>query len=222
MSDNAAFRSWLIAFAATALAVVVCVGYVDRPVALFFDAHLRRTAAWVWLSRALAPLDLAVIMGLLFLFGCGAWVVSGRLLRPWTRTPLLCSWAGMWATAADIIFKRIFGRAWPDPGYVQNRVYEFRLLHGAPYWDSFPSGTAAISAAIASVLWILAPRWRAISALIGVLLCVAVVVTNYHWIGDVIAGAFLGTSIGWMTVHLHRPIAMSQSNEAFGESPPLR
>jgi membrane-associated phospholipid phosphatase len=222
MSDNAAFRTWLFAFGATTVAILVCTAYVDRPIALFFDAHLRHTAAWGWISLALAPLDLVVIAALLFLLGCGAWVVSGRLLHPWTRTPLLCSWAGMWATAADIIFKHIFGRAWPDPVYVQNRVYEFRLLHGAPYWDSFPSGTAAISAAIASVLWILAPRWRAISALIVVLLCVAVVVTNYHWIGDVIAGAFLGTSIGWMTVQLHRPIGMSQSNEAFGESPSLR
>jgi len=115
----------------------------------------------------------------------------------------------MWAAAADIIFKHIFGRAWADPAYIQNRVYEFRLLHGGPYWDSFPSGTAAISAAIASVIWIMIPRWRAISAMIVVLLCIAVLITNYHWVGDVIAGAFLGMSIGWMTVELHRPFHRS-------------
>ena len=204
MSDDAAFQTWLFAFGATTVVVVVCIAYVDRPVALFFDGHLRRTAAWVWLSRALAPLDLVVIMALLFLLGCGVWVLSGRLLGPWTQTPLLCSWAGMWATAADIIFKHIFGRAWPDPAYIQNRVYEFRLLHGGPHWDSFPSGTAAISAAIAAVLWIKMRRWRAISTVIVVLLCVAVVIANYHWVGDAIAGAFLGTSIGWMAVELHR------------------
>jgi membrane-associated phospholipid phosphatase len=209
MSDDAAFRTWLFAFAATTVAVVMCIAYVDRPVALFFDAHLRHTAARVWLSRALAPLELVVLTALLFLLSCGAWVLSGRELGLWTRTPLLCSWAGMWATAADIIFKHIFGRAWPDPAYIQNRVYEFRLLHGSPHWDSFPSGTAAISAAIASVLWIEMPRWRAISSVIVVLLCVAVVITNYHWVGDVIAGAFLGTSIGWMTVQLQRSFRMS-------------
>jgi membrane-associated phospholipid phosphatase len=103
----------------------------------------------------------------------------------------------MWATAADIIFKHIFGRAWPDPAYIQNRAYEFRLLHGSPHWDSFPSGTAAISAAIASVLWIEMPRWRAISSVIVVLLCVAGVITNYHWVGDVIAGAFSG-HVDWL------------------------
>jgi membrane-associated phospholipid phosphatase len=111
----------------------------------------------------------------------------------------------MWATAADIIFKHFFGRAGPDP-YIQSHLYAFRLLHGGPLWESFPSGTAAISAAIASVLWIMMPRSRAISVMIVVLLSTAVVITYYHWVGDVIAGAFLGVSIGWMTVHLHRPL----------------
>jgi membrane-associated phospholipid phosphatase len=209
MRDDANFRTWVFASGATTVAVVVCIAYVDRPIALFFDAHLRHTAAWVWLSRALAPLDLVVITALLFLLGCGARVLSGHLLRPWTRTPLLCSWAGIWATTADIIFKHIFGRAGPDPAYIQNRIYEFRLLHGGPHWDSFPSGTAAISAAIASVVWIEMPRWRATSAVIVFLLCVAVVITNYHWVADVIAGAFLGTSIGWMTVQLQRTVRPS-------------
>jgi membrane-associated phospholipid phosphatase len=185
--------------------VVVCVAYVDRPVALFVDGRLRRTEVWLWLSRALGPLDLVVILALAFLLGCGVSVLSVRMLPPWTRTPLLCSWAAMWATAAAIIFKNIFGRAWPDPGYVRNRIYEFRLLHGGPHWNSFPSGTAAISAAIAAVVWIAMPRWRAMSALAVVVVCAAVVITNYHWVGDVIAGTFLGVSIGWMTVQLHRP-----------------
>jgi membrane-associated phospholipid phosphatase len=205
MGDKAAFRTLLSAFAATAFAAVVCIAYVDRPVAVFFEGHLRHTAAWVWLTRALAPLDLAVVMALLFLLGCGVWVVSGRPLSAWMQTPLLCCWAGMWAVAADIIFKRILGRAGPDPAYIQNQVYGFRLLHGGPHWESFPSGTAAVSAAIASVLWIVMPRLRAIGAVMVVLLCIAVVITNYHWLADVIAGVFLGTSIGWMTVRLQHP-----------------
>jgi membrane-associated phospholipid phosphatase len=205
MSDNVAFRNWVIAFAATLVAVAVCIAYVDRPVAKFFDLHLRHTIAWAWLDRALDPLNIVVLMALLFLFGCGAWIISGRSLRAWTQTPLLCSWAAMWSIAAEIIFKRIFGRGWPDPTYVQNRLYGFHLLHGGPHWQSFPSGTAMASAAIASVLWITAPRWRAIGVLATALSCVAVVIANFHWVGDVVAGAFLGASIGWMTVRLASP-----------------
>lgn len=205
MSNNVTFRNWVLAFAGTLIAVVVCIAYVDRPVAEYFDLHLRHTRTWVWLDRALAPLNLVVLMALLVLFGCGTWVISGRLLRSWTRTPLLCSWAAMWATAAEIIFKHIFGRAWPDPTYIQNHLYGFRVLHGGPHWQSFPSGTAMVSTAIVSVLWITVPRWRAIGVLAVALLCIAVVITNYHWVGDVIAGMFLGASVGWMTVQLAAP-----------------
>jgi hypothetical protein len=76
----------------------------------------------------------------------------------------------IWAVAADIILKHIFGRAWPDPGYVQNHLYGFHLLRGETTLGSFPSGTAAISAAIASVLWIVTPRWRVLGLLLVVLL----------------------------------------------------
>jgi membrane-associated phospholipid phosphatase len=209
MSDNVALRNWLLTFAATAIAVVVCIAYIDRPVAEFLDRHFRHTTTWAWLDRALAPLDLVVVAAMLFLFLSGAFAVSGRRFGSWARTPLLCSWAAMWATAADIILKHIFGRAGPDPTYIQNHLYGFRLLHGGPHWESFPSGTAAISAAIVSVLWIVMPRWRVIGALIVALLCAAVVITNYHWVADVIAGAFLGMSIGWMTVQLATKASLS-------------
>jgi membrane-associated phospholipid phosphatase len=209
MSDNIALRNWLFAFAATTIAVLACIGYVERPVAEFFDGRLRHTTTWSGLTARWLLSILLVVTALLFLFGCGTWVMSGRLLSSWTRTPLLCSWAAIWATAADIILKHIFGRAWPDLTYIHNHLYGFRLRHGGPHWQSFPSGTAAISAAIVSVLWIVKPRRRATGVLTVSLLCVAVVITNFHWVGDVIAGTFLGTSIGWMTVQLAPPARLS-------------
>jgi membrane-associated phospholipid phosphatase len=84
----------------------------------------------------------------------------------------------MWAVAADIIFKHIFGRGWVDPTYIQNHLYGFHLLHGGQCWESFPSGTAAISSAIFSAIWNLMPRLRAAGVVIVVLLCLAVVINT--------------------------------------------
>jgi membrane-associated phospholipid phosphatase len=204
VSNNASFRNWLAALAVTTVAVIVCIAYIDRPVAEFFDVHLRG-APRVWINRALAPVDLIVVMALLFLLACGMRVVFGGALAPWTRTPLLCCWAAMLATAAETIFKQLFGRGWPDPTYVRDHVYGFHWLRGGPHWESFPSGTAAISFAVATVLWIAAPRWRAFAVAATSILCVAVVVINGHWVGDVIAGAFLGVTIGWITVAMQVP-----------------
>jgi membrane-associated phospholipid phosphatase len=205
MTDKTAFRKWLIAFASTAIAVVICDAYVDRPVANFFEQNVRHTIAWSWIERALSPLDYIVLAALMFLLVCGLRAMFGGALATWTHAPLLCSWAAMWAVAAQMIFKRVFGRGWPDPTYVQDHLYGFHWLQGGLHWESFPSGTATISVAIASVIWIAAPRWRGAAALAASLLCIAVVVTNDHWVGDVLAGAFLGANIGWMTIALQSP-----------------
>lgn len=208
MSNRVELRNWLLAFAAKAVTVVLCVAYVDRPVAHFFHQHLRRSASWIWIDCILAPLNLVVPLALLSLAGCGIWAKSGHSPRSWTRTPVLCSWATVWAALATESFKHILGRGSPDPLFVQDHLYGFRFLDGGSHWHSFPSGTAAISTAILVVLWILQPRWRTVGAAIVALLCITVVVTNYHWVGDVIAGVFLGTLIGRMTV---RPAGKDES-----------
>ena len=211
------FRRWLITLALCVIAVLVSVSYVDRPAAEFFNTRVRHTELWGWLDHLLAPFVLIPVVALLFLLGSGCWLLSGRQLGAWTLKPLLLSWSAIWALAAEFIFKEIFGRAWPDPGYVENHIYGFRLLHGGPHWSSFPSGTATISAAMVATLWLVAQRLRLPGAFLAVLLCSGVVVTNGHWLSDVIAGAFLGASIGWMTVLLLGP----QVLRALSEDPSL-
>jgi len=199
------FRRWLPTLALCVLAVMVSVSYVDRPVAVYVDTHVRHTGWWGLLGHFLAPLVLVPVAALVFLLGSGCWLLSGRQLGAWTLKPMLCSWSATWALAAEFLLKRVFGRAWPDPAYVEKHIYEFRFLHGGPHWDSFPSGTAAISAAIVATVWLVMPRWRLPSVWLAVLICSAVVITNGHWLSDVIAGAFLGASIGWTTVLAARP-----------------
>ena len=51
-----------------------------------------------------------------------------------------------------------------------------------------------------SVLWICYPRFRVLYALCMAAVAVALVAANFHFLGDVIAGGFLGVSTGWLTV----------------------
>jgi len=202
MIHDGRFRPWLLTLALCVIAVLVSVSYIDRPVAVFFNAHVSHTELWVWLDHFLAPFVLIPVAALLFLLALGCWLLSGRQLSTWTLKPLLCSWSAIWALAAEFVFKEIFGRAWPDPSYLENRLYGFRFLHASPHWNSFPSGTATISAAIVATVWFIAPRLRLLGVVVALLLICGVVVTNGHWLSDVIAGAFLDASIGRMTVLL--------------------
>jgi membrane-associated phospholipid phosphatase len=202
----------LLALVLCAAATGLSIAFADVPLALFLDAHVRHTQFWVWLNLAIHPIPLIVVAELLFLFGCGIWRACGKPFRPWTEVPLLCSWATIWAVAAEHIFKHIFGRGWPDPTFVRDHLLGFHFLHGETYWNSFPSGTSAISLAILAVLWTTRQNWRFASSSIVVLIHAAIVVGNYHWLSDLIAGAFLGWAIGSCTVKLLYPLLISQRN----------
>jgi membrane-associated phospholipid phosphatase len=197
-------RSWIAAFALCVAAVLLCMAYVDRPVADYVQANIRGTALFGWTVRALTPLPAVLVLILALFLASGAWALGGRPLAPWTETPLLCAWALVWAFATTIVLKQLFGRSWPDPAWVMHRAYAFHPLRGGPGYEAFPSGTAAVAGAMLAVLWIRAPRLRAAYALLFALACAGVVVINGHWVADVIAGGFLGASIGWMTVRLLR------------------
>jgi membrane-associated phospholipid phosphatase len=59
-----------------------------------------------------------------------------------------------------------------------------------------------VSIALLCALWTSIPRWRVPGLLISVLLQSGVIIGNFHWLSDVIAGAFLGVTIGWSRVRL--------------------
>jgi membrane-associated phospholipid phosphatase len=100
------------------------------------------------------------------------------------------------------LLKGVFGRTWPtswlgdNPSLIDNGVYGFYPFHFDKAYGSFPSGHAAAVLAVISILWLSLPRWRWLYALAGIALCAALVVLNYHFVGDVIAGAMLGSITG--------------------------
>lgn len=200
MPDPPTYRRLLLALALCAISVPVCICYLDRPAAEYFNSHVRPFVLWIWLNHLLAPLVVIPVVALLFQFGAGFWLIFGRRLANWTLTPLLYSSGIIWAIAAEFVLKRLFGRGSPDPTYLANHFYGFRFLEGGDGWSSFPSGTATIALTIVTITWLRLPRWRVAVSILASLACIGVTVTNAHWVSDVIAGAFLGACIGWMTV----------------------
>jgi len=85
---------------------------------------------------------------------------------------------------------------------IRNGEYKFHWFAGASGYNAFPSGHMAAAAAILGILWICYPKARPPCLVVGVLIAGALVVSNFHFVGDVIAGAFLGCSVAWMTVIL--------------------
>ena len=202
------FLTWLIALAATTAAALLSMAYVDRPVADYVHIHLMQSQMIQALAKGLGPLVIFVGLGLFVLVASGCWVLAGRTLSARMETPLLCSWSLVWTMAATQALKAAFGHSEPAvwtgtvPGISAHATYSFHFMSGRPLFEAFPSGTTSITAAILSVLWIRAPRLRAVYAMLLAFVAFALIVTNGHFVADVIGGAFLGASTGWMTILL--------------------
>jgi membrane-associated phospholipid phosphatase len=104
--------------------------------------------------------------------------------------------------------KFVFGRTWPDtwgPGivsFVRDDVYGFHFFQFGKSSESFPSGHAAVAAAVLSVAGMLFPSLQAACAIGVVLADAGLVALNLHFLSDVVAGSFVGFSAGLFTVAL--------------------
>jgi len=192
-------------------AVLACMAWVDRPVADYVQAHFRGTPLFEWTTRALGLLPPVLFVLLVGLVTAGVLALCGRQMPGWTRLPMLCGWSVALALSAAVALKRVFGRSWADL-YTARGVYGFHPLHGGYGYEAFPSGTTTVACALLAVVWIRVPRLRAAAALLLAGIAVALVITNSHWVSDVIAGCYLGTAVGAMTVRMlggERPLYLA-------------
>jgi membrane-associated phospholipid phosphatase len=115
-----------------------------------------------------------------------------------------------WAVSAipENWLKFAFGRTWPEtwiqdiPSLIRDQVYGFNPFHGGPGYAAFPSGHMVAIGAIVSVFWFLHPRSRAICAIGIAMVFIRQLGVNYRFVSDLIAGGFLGFSVGWLTTVL--------------------
>jgi membrane-associated phospholipid phosphatase len=207
----AILRNWLVALAATTAATLLCMAYVDRPAAEFFYLHVRESAIGDFIRTVFAPsLGVPVLAFLLI-----AWCALRRAMRAavpgWMQTLLIYSWAIMLGVATERMLKHVFGRRIPREFIPDHDAYGFLWLHGHES-TAFPSGTAIIGWSIATLLWLTAPKYRPIAIAFATLPCAAAIVIADHWVADVIAGAFIGTFLGWATLQLiGQPNSASES-----------
>lgn len=104
---------------------------------------------------------------------------------------------GLVAAVANIA-KHAIGR--PRPKFMDTGNFEFSPIRGSG-WDSFPSGHAAASFAVATVLAVKFPRVRWPLLAVAMAIAASRVVRGSHYPTDVAGGAALGCVVGAIAVH---------------------
>jgi membrane-associated phospholipid phosphatase len=199
MSD---LQKWIASFVLTTVLVVICYLWVDRPVALLaHDAH--RLSSLISLQYRV-PLIMSPLAGLALLVLAVRALMGRPLSRPYVVI-LLCTVSFFIVEGLKAYLKVAFGRTWPESwmgphiSFIRDGVYGFHPFHGGPAYTAFPSGHIAAICAVVFVLWACYPKFRSLYTLFVVVTAIALVVSNLHFMSDVIAGAFLGISVGWIT-----------------------
>ena len=195
----------------SSLALVVCAClvamsyfFVDKPVAFFVHNYrLNEFSFLKWMTfpadiaQALAPIVIVLVVVTL------SWGSYTRFQRTMLAMPVNL----VITEAIKESLKVAFGRYWPDtwinnnPSLIQDNAYGFHPFHTGIIFGSFPSGHTARIAAVMVVLWIAYPKWRWLSVIVSAAVMLGLLGMNYHFVGDVIAGAFLGVITGGYTAH---------------------
>ncbi|MFA5072296.1 MAG: phosphatase PAP2 family protein [Nitrospirota bacterium] len=177
-------------FLFTVLCTVLSVVFLDAGIALFFQKAV----------TAYSPVSLQ-IPDLLFPFVCiitvfswGAYLVlrhrETSMLHG--RFFLVIAWTVPAAFFLKSALKQVFGRVTTRYWLYHPDIQEFRWLQGGENYNGFPSGHMAVFAVLMCALWEWYPHFRALSLVFLLLLGFALLATDYHFLSDVIAGAYLG------------------------------
>jgi membrane-associated phospholipid phosphatase len=187
------FNAWLLATVATVVFVLVSVRWLDKPIAIFFSGVMRRES----LEFADRIFSIPSIAAMSFvLLGLHA-ITRGQFSKA-EAVIAICTIGTLITTVVKDQLKFVFGRTRPD--FLQYDVYGFNFFNSERFLDSFPSGHAAVAAAIFSILWILFPKMRGGCAMGIVAADLGLVVLDVHFVSDVIAGTLVGVSVGLFTV----------------------
>lgn len=184
-------RIWSVLLVACAAIVAFSFLCMDVPTALYFwhVGHLRSPLNVAFASSVILTAESAVIL----------FTVLARLMRGhmsvFAETLVIACLVSMCAYVVnDHVLKVFFGV--PNPAdVVHGAGHSFNFWTGSDN-SSFPSGHMVLAGAFAGVFIRL---YRASIRLLSALLLIAaglLLVGDWHFLSDIIAGAFLGTSAG--------------------------
>lgn len=194
----------LVLLLPVSLVTYYCIGHLDREVSLFVKNYLFTTSN-PWSRNTSSIPDVLLILVILitvvsyFLF---KFKTSHNQINKTTLTYKMLAIAAPTSFIAKSILKYAFGRINTRAWLLAPQDYSFHFFNGGGVNSGFPSGHMLVVTALIASLWILHPRYRPIYLALLLLLALALIATNYHFVSDVIAGAYIGLLVGSFAYYL--------------------
>ena len=198
------FQKTLLSLIPTTLLVTICYFWADPAFAFWSDhENLKRLPIFNWSTHLV---DVIMIWSF-FYYAYFAWAFSNQKKNPVGNIGKKIQWPLLNVTNSVTIsifikdaLKAPFGRYWPttwihnNPSLIHDHAYGFHWFHAGVAYRSFPSGHTTVGAAFMVSLWLAFPRspWRWLGVFVALAIVTGLLADNYHFIGDCIAGAWIG------------------------------
>lgn len=178
---------------AAIILTALCIRYLDLGIASFIAEHMGTKFLFSHRVSSLPDLLLAFVAGVsVFCWTC-YWLLSRRGIDD--RRTLYCKIAGTslpLAYFAKDILKWIFGRTDTRLWLTGPDLHAFHWFHGGGDFNGFPSGHMLVLTPLLFAIGEFCPRSRIPVWLAGCGLAFALLITEYHFLGDLLAGTCLG------------------------------
>ena len=175
--------------------------YVDRQLVWFLVAHHshRLVLLKVFANDIVYVLSFGVFLYYIYYF----FILSMNRVTALNKNILLSCNAVVIALFLKDFLKYVFGRYWAatyvckNPSLVNNHAYGFNWFKTGTAYASFPSGHTSFIFAFSACMWFLFPKLRWLWVLLASLVVIGQLGMYYHFVSDVIAGAMLGSLVGF-------------------------
>jgi membrane-associated phospholipid phosphatase len=175
-------------FALTLLLIFLSYYFVDIPVAIFcrqIDPNILQVFDWITeLGISTWYLVVSLFLFLIFRFYRKNRVNANRALFVFAAVGL--------SGIAAIVLKPTVARCRPKI-FFEKGLYGFDFFKGGYDYNSFPSGHAVTIFSLATAMSLFWPKYRVYFFVVAFAVALSRIVLTSHFVGDVIAGAFIGS-----------------------------
>lgn len=175
--------------------------FLDRAIALYVKKALISTARFSFFSMEIPDILFPLVCAIAGI----AWAafyyhaLKGNYNKhAWFFLLIACAvpLAFFLKSALKLAIGRINTRFW----LYHPHAREFHWFHGVGHYSGFPSGHMAVFSVLGIALWKFYPRCRPLYGGFLSVLALALIATDYHFLSDIIAGAYLGLLVYHFTL----------------------